>query len=59
MQITVVCSQCDQPESQCKCTRYCCYCHGLEGIRLCADGQYYCPDCREACEVRAVDSNAD
>jgi len=21
---------------------------GVEGIRLCADGNFYCPDCREA-----------
>jgi len=23
----------------------------MEGIRLCMDGLYYCPDCREACEM--------
>jgi hypothetical protein len=51
MENAVLCSLCDKPEIQCTCDRYCCYCHGLEGIRLCMDGQYYCPDCREACEV--------
>ena len=47
---------CDKPESDCKCDRYCCHCKGEFGIRLCVDGQYYCPDCREACDVRVVDS---
>ena len=47
----VVCSICDRAESDCKCGRYCCICGGQEGIRLCTDGLYYCPDCREACEV--------
>jgi hypothetical protein len=45
------CSSCDKTEIECKCDRYCCYCQGQEHIRLAADGQYYCPDCREACEV--------
>jgi hypothetical protein len=47
----VLCSQCDKTESECKCNRYCCTCGGQEGIRLCMDGLYYCPDCREACEM--------
>ena len=51
MLTTVLCAQCDLPESQCECTRYCTYCQGLENIRLCLDGCYYCPDCREVCEV--------
>ena len=25
-----------------KCDRYCCYCQGLQNIRLCMDGKYYC-----------------
>ena len=52
---TTVCGMCDQQESQCKCDRYCCICMGQSGIRLCGDGLYYCPDCREACQVSVVD----
>ena len=52
----VLCIMCDKPEQQCTCDRYCAYCKGLEGIRLCVDGQYYCPDCREACDIRVVDA---
>jgi hypothetical protein len=51
---TSVCSQCDKPEEQCTCQRYCCVCSGEYGIRLCNDGLYYCPECREACEVTLV-----
>ncbi len=52
----VVCVLCDKPEYECKCDRYCCYCKGLEGIRLCTGGLYYCPDCREACDLRVVEA---
>jgi len=52
----VVCVLCDKPEGKCECERYCCLCQGVYGIRLCVDGQYYCPDCREAMELRVVDS---
>ena len=51
---TTKCSVCDKTESECKCDRYCCICQGQFGIRLCEDGLYYCPDCREACDVNAV-----
>ncbi len=47
----IVCLQCDKAEADCQCERYCCICAGQQGIRLCMDGLYYCPDCREACEV--------
>jgi hypothetical protein len=57
MKTVVLCVQCDKPERECTCDRYCCYCQGLEGIRFCADGKYYCPDCREACEIRVADPN--
>ena len=57
MQSTVLCSQCDLPEEKCKCDRYCCYCQGLHNIRLCMDGKYYCPDCREACEISVAQSD--
>jgi hypothetical protein len=52
----VVCMLCDKPEHQCTCDKYCCLCQSEFGIRLCVDGQYYCPDCREACDIRVVDS---
>jgi len=54
----VVCSICDRTETECKCDRYCCICGGQEGIRLCMDGLYYCPDCREACEMSTASMNA-
>jgi hypothetical protein len=53
-----VCAVCDKPERECKCDRYCCHCQGQYGIRLCVDGLYYCPECREACEVSVVSSGA-
>lgn len=52
----VVCSVCDKSEEHCECERYCSICQGQHAIRLCIDGQYYCPDCREACDIRPVDS---
>ena len=58
MQNETLCAQCDRPERQCTCDRYCCYCQGSERVRLCADGQYYCPDCREACDVRLANADA-
>jgi hypothetical protein len=54
MAAEVVCAICDRSEGECKCERYCCICKGQDGIRLCMDGLYYCPDCREACEVSVV-----
>ncbi len=53
----VLCALCDKPEAECQCERYCWMCKGQFGIRLCIDGQYYCPDCREACDIRVVDSS--
>jgi len=47
----ILCSQCDKPEDQCTCEKYCAICKGMENIRLAMDGLYYCPDCREACDV--------
>jgi hypothetical protein len=54
MAAEVVCAICDKHEAECKCDRYCCICKGQDAIRLCMDGLYYCPDCREACEVSVV-----
>ncbi|HYW67812.1 MAG TPA: hypothetical protein VFB10_13975, partial [Candidatus Dormibacteraeota bacterium] len=47
----IVCMQCDKSEEYCTCERYCTICKGQHKVRLCADGLYYCPDCREACDV--------
>jgi hypothetical protein len=54
----VVCASCNQEERDCKCDRYCIYCKGQHAIRMCVDGLYYCPDCREACEISVVNSAA-
>jgi hypothetical protein len=51
------CSQCDKAESKCTCQKYCCFCQSEYHVRLCVDGLYYCPDCREACDVRLADSD--
>ncbi|MGH9776017.1 MAG: hypothetical protein ACRD50_13845 [Candidatus Acidiferrales bacterium] len=51
----VVCQQCEKPESECECDKYCCFCQGQYDIHLCMDGLYYCPECREACEISLVD----
>ena len=47
------CMVCDREEDRCDCDRYCCLCKGFNNVRLCQDGQYYCLDCREACEYQA------
>ncbi|MGH9789675.1 MAG: hypothetical protein ACRD5W_00575 [Candidatus Acidiferrales bacterium] len=54
MQVRIVCVMCDKPEYECQCDRYCWICKGQYSIRLCSDGQYYCPDCREALEISVV-----
>lgn len=53
----VVCAQCDKPEKRCTCDKYCCICKGMDNIHLCMDGLYYCPDCREACDVSLAESS--
>ena len=47
----VVCTQCDKTEEYCQCDKYCTICKGQHNVRLCVDGLYYCPECREACDV--------
>jgi len=47
------CSVCDQEEVKCLCDKYCCLCHGGNNVRLCNDGQWYCLECREACDLQA------
>ena len=49
------CGVCELSEDRCDCNKYCCLCQGEHRVRLCADGQYYCLECREACELRAQD----
>lgn len=55
--MTVVCVQCDKPERECTCEKYCCFCKSQWNVQLCVDGIYYCPDCREACEARIPDAD--
>ena len=55
MQGPVLCNVCGKAESDCNCEKYCTICQGQTGIRLCVDGLYYCPDCREACDVSLAD----
>ncbi len=50
------CCVCGQPEDRCKCDKYCALCHADYGIRLTEDGQYYCLDCREACDYKTQDN---
>ena len=57
MEPPAVCAQCDLPEGRCTCERYCTICKGQFNIRLGSDGLYYCPDCREACEIPLADSH--
>jgi hypothetical protein len=47
----VHCAMCDMPEERCACEKYCIICKGQHNVRMGADGLYYCPDCREACDV--------
>lgn len=51
MPAQIVCTQCDKPEQDCSCEKYCTICKGQVAVRLCTDGLYYCPDCREACDI--------
>ena len=56
MATIVVCAQCDKTEHNCTCEKYCSFCQSMENIRLCDDGMYYCPDCREACDLHVAES---
>ena len=44
------CAQCEQPESQCRCEKYCCLCQSVMEVRVCEDGLMYCVFCRDACD---------
>jgi hypothetical protein len=50
------CCVCSQPEDRCHCVKYCALCHSDYDIRLTEDGQYYCLDCREACDYKTQDN---
>jgi len=52
----VVCMQCDKAETYCTCEKYCTICKGQNNVRLCVDGLYYCPDCREAGDIALASS---
>ena len=47
------CNICDLEEDRCLCDKYCWLCQGSNNVRLCQDGQYYCLECREACDLEA------
>jgi sulfur transfer complex TusBCD TusB component (DsrH family) len=55
MALRVNCIICDKTEDLCKCDKYCALCHDDDQIRLCQDGQYYCLNCREACDYQVTD----
>jgi len=46
------CAQCEQPESQCRCEKYCCLCQESTEVRVCQDGLMYCVPCRDACDLK-------
>ena len=50
------CCACGEPEDRCHCVKYCALCHSDYGVRLTEDGQYYCTDCREACDYQTQDN---
>jgi hypothetical protein len=51
------CMQCEMPEDKCECEKYCAFCQGQVDVRLCQDGLYYCPPCREACDYKTSDEH--
>jgi hypothetical protein len=51
----VNCSQCEMPEGQCHCDRFCCLCQSEIDVRICQDGLMYCDPCRSACDYKTSD----
>ena len=51
-----LCCVCGQPEDRCECDKHCALCHADYGVGLTKVGQYYCADCREACDFRTQDA---
>jgi hypothetical protein len=49
------CAQCEMPESQCECEKYCCLCQTVLEVRICEDGLMYCEPCRTACDYKTSD----
>ncbi|MGA8270572.1 MAG: hypothetical protein WB919_03375 [Candidatus Sulfotelmatobacter sp.] len=49
------CAQCEMPENQCECDKYCCLCQTTLDVRLCQDGLMYCEPCRNACDYKTSD----
>lgn len=49
------CAVCDQVEERCICHKFCALCQTDYAVRLTEDGQYYCVDCREACDYKTQD----
>lgn len=49
------CVQCEKPEAQCECEKFCCLCQSQFDIRMCYDGLMYCEPCRSACEFKTAD----
>jgi hypothetical protein len=50
-----VCAQCDMSETSCACEKFCVFCQSQLDVRLCQDGLFYCPGCREACDSKTAD----
>ena len=49
------CLVCEKTEKLCDCDKYCALCQADYQLRLTEDGQYYCLDCREACDYKTQD----
>src|SRR5258708_38722863 len=49
------CAQCEMPEAQCECDKYCCLCQTVLEVRICQDGLMYCEPCRNACDYISSD----
>ena len=49
------CAQCEMPEAQCNCEKYCCLCQTVLDVRVCQDGLMYCDACRNACDYKTSD----
>jgi len=46
------CAQCEMPEKQCECDKFCSLCQSSLDIRICSDGLMYCEPCRTACDYK-------
>ena len=49
------CAQCEMPEAQCECDKFCCLCQSQLDIRICQDGLMYCEPCRAASDYKTSD----